>query len=116
MAVQVPLLRHQVLPFHKTGYFVSPSLIVAVYGAAKVGKGIVYIAHQVLLAEIGLAQLLVSAQELLNKGFVPKEHKIPVPPYKEEAAGIKSLFYVPTDFDTKRKALSRANAAEKGLK
>ena len=24
--------------------------------------------------------------------------------------------YVPTDFDTKRKALSRANAAEKGLK
>lgn len=30
-----------------------------------------------------------------------------------EATG---LVYVPTDFDTKRKALSRANAAEKGLK
>ena len=27
-----------------------------------------------------------------------------------------SGIYVPTDFDTKRKALSRANAAEKGLK
>jgi hypothetical protein len=27
-----------------------------------------------------------------------------------------SWVYVPTDFDTKEKALSRANAAEKGLK
>lgn len=30
--------------------------------------------------------------------------------------GIIRRVYVPTDFDTKRKALSRANAAEKGLK
>ena len=31
-------------------------------------------------------------------------------------AGVVGWIYVPTDFDTKRKALSRANAAEKGLK
>ena len=34
----------------------------------------------------------------------------------EEIAHAHAGFYVPTDFDTKRKALSRANAAEKGLK
>ena len=34
----------------------------------------------------------------------------------EVVAGVVRRVYVPTDFDTKRKALSRANAAEKGLK
>ena len=34
----------------------------------------------------------------------------------EVVAGIIGRVYVSTDFDTKEKALSRANAAEKGLK
>lgn len=34
----------------------------------------------------------------------------------KEIAIVAGIIYVPTDFDTKRKALSRANAAEKGLK
>ena len=37
-------------------------------------------------------------------------------PVDEVVAGVVRRVYVPTDFDTKRKALSRANAAEKGLK
>ena len=34
----------------------------------------------------------------------------------KEIAGAAGWFYVPTDFDTKEKALSGAKAAEKGLK
>ena len=34
----------------------------------------------------------------------------------EEVSVITGLLYVPTDFDTKEKALSGAKAAEKGLK
>ena len=35
---------------------------------------------------------------------------------QQQGAGAAGRVYVPTDFDTKEKALSRANAAEKGLK
>ena len=37
-------------------------------------------------------------------------------PSDEPFAGSTSWVYVPTDFDTKEKALSGAKAAEKGLK
>ena len=36
--------------------------------------------------------------------------------YPALVAGVVRRIYVSTDFDTKEKALSRANAAEKGLK
>ena len=36
--------------------------------------------------------------------------------FQQQGTRTTSGIYVPTDFDTKRKALSRANAAEKGLK
>ena len=45
-------------------------------------------------------------------GVVTKRHFT----FGKRFAGSPALVYVPTDFDTKEKALSGANAAEKGLK
>ena len=45
-------------------------------------------------------------------GVVTKRHFT----FGKRFAGSTALVYVPTDFDTKEKALSGANAAEKGLK
>ena len=45
-------------------------------------------------------------------GVVTKRHFT----FGKRFAGSPALVYVPTDFDTIEKALSRANAAEKGLK
>lgn len=45
-------------------------------------------------------------------GVVTKRHFT----FGKRFAGSTALVYVPTDFDTKEKALSGAKAAEKGLK
>ncbi len=70
---------------------------------------------QLCAANLRKPALLALADRLLMIPDLIVRHLTGVAANEYTAAATTQL-YVPTDFDTKRKALSRANAAEKGLK